>query len=41
MSTGLKPYDIDYTRRQSITAILRRGPDGALTLERAIWGDPR
>lgn len=36
-----RPYDIDYTRKQSLTAILRRGRDGSLTLERAIWGEPR
>jgi hypothetical protein len=36
-----RPFDIDYTRRQSLTAILRRGPDGRLTVERAIWGEPR
>lgn len=35
------PYDIDYTRRQPVTATLRRGRDGSLTVERAIWGESR
>jgi hypothetical protein len=36
-----RPFDMGYERKQSVTAILRRGPDGSLTLERAIWGDPQ
>jgi hypothetical protein len=36
-----KPFDVDYTHKQSVTALIRRGPDGAFTVERAIWGDPR
>jgi hypothetical protein len=36
-----RPFDVDYTRKQSLTAIMRLGRDGGLTLERAIWGEPR
>lgn len=36
-----RPFDMGYERKQSLTAIIRQGRDGELTVERAIWGDPR
>jgi hypothetical protein len=36
-----RPFDINYTRKQSLTAIMRLGRDGGLTVERAIWGEPQ